>query len=134
MSVPTGERGVAVTEFLHTARQIQIDTMRMCTGFPKRYQFYVSVPLVETARAVHTHAKRGNSIRPTNQHEVQLRRDHFLESVAALHEFVSQVEVADEMFPVNKERMRGLMGLVKNELQLLNGVMSSDRKRYRNLP
>ena len=78
--------------------------------------------------------KRGNSVNPGNQHEAQIRRDYFVRAIAELNSLVSQVEIAAEMFGVAPETMREWMGMVKREIDLVKGVMDSDRRRYKKLP
>lgn len=45
MSVPKGKRGESDVEFLRTARELQLYTIKKCVSFPKRYTFYVSQPI-----------------------------------------------------------------------------------------
>lgn len=84
MSVIRSARSVSNVQFLYTARAIQLYTIQKCVGFPKRYTFYVSQPLAAIATRIYENVKCGNSIYPTNQHEVQLRRDYFLRAGAEL--------------------------------------------------
>ena len=80
-------------EFLATARKLEIYTIQKCVNFPKRYTFYVSQPLAAAATRIYEDVKRGNSIYPLNQHEVQIRRDYFLHANAELQSMISQLEV-----------------------------------------
>ena len=134
MSVPRSKRGVSEAEFLHTARELQIFTLRRCKHIPKRYTFLVAKPLTNSAASVYEMAKSGNSIYPRNQHEAQLRRDYFNRAVAGVYSLVSQVEVCREMFSIPPDMMLEWMRLCKQEIELLKGVMDSDRRRYKALP
>ena len=134
MSVPKPQRNQSEMEFLQTARALQIFTIRRCKAFPKRFTFYISVPLANSATRVYENVKRGNSVNPGNQHEAQIRRDYFVRAIAELNSLVSQVEIAAEMFGVAPETMREWMGMVKREIDLVKGVMDSDRRRYKKLP
>ena len=67
---------------------------------------------------------------PSNQHEVQTRRDHFLNTRATLNVLVGQIEVAAEFAPIDGETMREWMGLVRTELNLVKGVLDADKRRY----
>ena len=108
MSVVKSKRSESVLEFLHTAGEPQIYTIRKCTNaIPKRYTFYLGVGIAESAKEIYRGVKRGNSIYPTNQHEAQLRRDCFIGAYAELENLASQVEVAQEAEGENLER-RGL--------------------------
>ena len=81
-------------EFLYNARKLEIYSMQKCIGFPKRYTFYISQPLANATVRVYEAVKKGNSVHPLNQHEVQVRRDFFINAYAELQSIVSQLEVA----------------------------------------
>ncbi len=134
MSVIRSARSVSDVQFLYTARELQIYTIRKCVSFPKRYTFYVGQPLAAAATRVHEDVKRGNSIYPANQHEVQLRRDYFLQAVAELQNLVSQVEVAYELFRFDTNIMEHWMELVDTEIKLVKALLKSDKSRYKDLP
>ena len=133
MSVPKPQRSVSDMEFLRTARELQIFTIRKCKNFPKRYSFYISIPLANASTRVYENVKRGNSIYPTNKHEAQMRRDCFLQAIAELYSIVSQIEVAEEMFSLDREIIHQWVQLVDREITLVKGVMDSDKKRYSKL-
>ena len=134
MSVIKSQRGESDMEFLHTARQLQIHTIQKCVGFPKRYTFYVSQPIANCAIRIHEYVKCANSIYPTNQHEVQIRRDYMLRANAELNSLVSQIEVAAEMFGIEADKLKYWMDMVELEIRLVKGAMKKDRARYKDLP
>lgn len=121
-------------EFIATARKLEMHTIRKCVNFPKRYTFYVSQPLAAASTRVYENVKKGNSIYPTNQHEVQMRRDYFLVAHAELQSMVSQLEVAAELFGIDADAMKYWMELVDTEIRLVKAVLKNDRARYKDLP
>ena len=121
-------------EFLATARTLQMFTIQKCVGFPKRYTFYVSQPLAAISTRIYEDVKRANSIYPTNQHEVQIRRDYFIHANAELQNMVSQLELAYELFGFDLSVMEHWMELVDKEIRLIKAVMKSDKARYKDLP
>ena len=134
MSVIKSKRSTSEMEFLATARKLQIYTLRKCVNFPKRYTFYVSQPIANAATRIYEDVKRGNSIYPLNQHDVQMRRDCFLRANAELQSLISQLEVAQELFGVEMDTMKGWMELVDTEIRLVKAVLKKDRERYKDLP
>ena len=134
MSVIKSQRGESDMEFIHTARQLQIYSIQKCVGFPKRYTFYVSQPIANAATRIHELVKMANSIYPTNQHEVQIRRDYLLRANAELQSLISQIEVAQELFGIEPDTMKYWMDIVDREIRLVKGTMKKDRERYKNLP
>ena len=134
MSVIKSKRSVSEMEFIATARKLEIHTIKKCVNFPKRYTFYVSQPLAAAATRVYENVKKGNSIYPTNQHEVQMRRDFFLIAHAELQSMISQLEVAAELFGIDADAMKYWMELIDTEIKLVKAVLKNDRTRYKDLP
>ena len=134
MSVIKSKRSTSEMEFLANARKLQAYTIQKCAGFPKRYTFYVSVPIANAAVRIYENVKKGNSIYPLNQHEVQMRRDFFLNAYAELQSMVSQLEVAQELFGIEMDTMKYWMTYVDTEIRLVRAVLKNDRARYKELP
>lgn len=134
MSVIKSKRSESEMEYIYTARQLQIYTIQKCVNFPKRYTFYVSQPIADSATRIHQCVKCANSIYPLNQHEAQLRRDYLLQANAELNSLVSQIEVAHELFGIEPDSVRYWMEIVEKEIRLVKGTMKKDRERYKNLP
>lgn len=134
MSVIKSKRSESELEFIHTARELQIHSIQKCVGFPKRYTFYIAQPIANCATRIHEDVKRANSIYPTNQHEAQIRRDYMLRANAELQSLVSQIEVANELFGLEPDKVRYWMEIVQKEIRLVKGTMKKDKERYKNLP
>ena len=134
LSVIKSKRSTSDMEFLATARKLEIYTIQKCVNFPKRYTFYVSQPLATAATRIYEDVKRGNSIYPLNQHEVQIRRDYFLHANAELQSMISQLEVAQELFGIEMDTLKYWMDIVDTEIRLVKAVLKSDRARYKDLP
>lgn len=62
-----------------------------------------------------------------------MRRDCFLQANAELYSIVSQIEVAEELFSVDREVIHQWVQLVDKEITLIKGVMDADKKRYKSL-
>lgn len=120
-------------EFLDTAHKLKIFTIQQCVNFPKRYTFYITTEIAQTANEILTNVKCGNSVYPTNPHEVQVRRDYFMKAYALAQALISQLNAACEIFPISGKAMVQWMGLIHSELNLLKGLMDADKKRYKNL-
>ena len=135
MSVIRSKQNESELEFLRTARNLQIYTVQKCVNtIPKRYTFYVGTGLAESAASIYQNAKRGNSIYPLNQHEVQIRRDYFLRAYAELQSLVSQIEVAYELLHFDEKVLHEWAALINSEMKLIRAVIKKDRQRYKDLP
>lgn len=130
MSVIKGKRNQSSIEFLHTARTLQIHTIRKCAGMPKRYTFYLGQPIALCAGRIHQYAKIANSIYPTNAHEYQMRRDYLLKAYAETNNLVAQIETAAELIQLDERQLKYWMEIISNELRLLKGALRSDKERF----
>lgn len=133
MSVVKGKRNMSVVEFIYTARQLQIYSIQKCVGFPKRYTFYISQPIAHCATRIHEYVKMANSVYPTNQHEAQIRMDYLIKANAELNSLVAQIELAEQMFGIEPDKIKYWMDIVDKEIMLVKAVMKSDRERYKKL-
>lgn len=61
-------------QFIETARELEIYTIKQCARFPKRFMFLITKDIVALAKAVYNNVKAANSVYPTNAAEVQLRK------------------------------------------------------------
>lgn len=53
MSVLKSQRGESAVQFLDTARELEIYTIKQCAKFPKRYMFLITKDIVALASAVY---------------------------------------------------------------------------------
>ena len=79
-SVLKSKRGESAVQFLDTARELEIYTIKTCARFPKRYMFLVTKGIVDLSRQIYNDVKAANSIYPTNAAEAQLRKKPHLAS------------------------------------------------------
>lgn len=131
ISVVKSKRGVSNMEFIYNARKLQIYTIKRCINFPKRYTFYIGTNLSNIATRIHENALMANSIYPQNPHEVQIRRDYLIKAKGLIDVLVAQIEVAAEMFSIKGTVLNEWMGLVSEEKKLIDGVIASDKNRYK---
>ena len=136
-NVPKGKRGESSAEFLRMSRVVKLATVRNCTKIPKKYGFGLAQPMIATATNAKTLIVYANSIRPKNQRQVQDRAESFEKAKAMLAALCSDIDDLQEMkdeisiaSQVYDEWTAGVATLIV----LLNGVMDSDRKRYKDLP
>ena len=135
MTVIRSKRDISELEFLYTARELQVYTIRKCVNtIPKRYTFFIAQHLADSATAIYVNTKKGNSIYPVNQHEVQIRRDYFLKAYAELQSLVSQIELSYEIIRYDQSVMQEWAALIAKELKLISGMLKKDRERFKNLP
>ena len=131
MSVIKNKRSLSGVQFLDTARELQIFTMRICSKFPKHYNPFLNWPIIQQSVNVHNFVKKGNSIFPTNQMEYELRRQQFVLAGAELQAMISQINIAYDTFPIEEKKHKEWMELINKEIALIKNVIKADKERYK---
>ena len=62
-----------------------------------------------------------------------MRRDYFLRAYAETQSLVSLINDAKEMFNISGSAMTGWMELIQAELNLLKGILKTDKQRYKKI-
>ena len=133
MSVIKNNRNVSTMEFLMNARKLQIFTLRKVVNFPKKYRFFISVNIAKIATKIYECVKCGNSIFPTNEHEAQIRRDYFNQARAEAYNLSAQLEVANELFVIDKDDLKEWSQMISFEIQLIKAIIDTDKTRYKHI-
>jgi hypothetical protein len=141
MSVYKSKRTESAAQFVETARQLEIHTLAQCLKVPKRYTFFLSTEIMRLASEVYNHAKSANSIFPSNQHEVQMRRDKLTEANNSLQCLIGKLGLLADVLKKNPNSFKGLDNalevwgnLISEEAKLIAGVKRSDKARFKDLP
>lgn len=130
MSVIRSKRGESSVQFLDTARNLFKFTKQQCVRLPKRYTFFGTQQTYACASQIMENVKMGNSIYPTNEHEVQMRRDYFLKALAEINVLLEYIYDIKESFPISDTVMLEWLKMATEEIRLIKGVLSKDKDRY----
>lgn len=141
MSVYVSKRSESKTLFLETARKLSAHTLTYCLKAPKRLTFFLTKDICSLARKVYYEANLANGIIPENKMDVQNRKVHFQQALAAcenmelpLTELKSRLELNPEENKEWKEYAFEEWGrLLSEEQRLLKSIMKSDAERYQNI-
>lgn len=133
MSVVRQKRGDSQLQFLDTARDLEIFSLKNCIKFPKRYTFLFTNEIAHLAISILNNVKAANSIFPTNEHEVEMRRDYFTKANCNLQCLITQLGVAKEVCGENIKTSTWChwMDLCETEAKLISAVKKRDRERAR---
>lgn len=133
MSVLKSKRGESSAQFLETARELELYTLRQCVKFPKRYTFFITNEIVRLSQEVLNGVKSANSIYPTNSIEAQLRRNCFIEAYCSLQDLISQLSIAKELFGTIFEAKvwTTWLDLIESEAKMITAIKKSDKERFK---
>lgn len=132
MSILKSKRCESKMQFVDTARELEIYTLRYAVKFPKRYTFFITTEIVRLAQSVYNEVKSANSIFPTNAHEAELRRDCLIRANNSLQCLISQLDIAKDVFcsEVEDKVWVRWMNLIIEESKLISAVKKSDSERF----
>lgn len=132
MAVLKQKRNESNLQFLDTARQLEIYTLKHCVKFPKRYTFLITTEIVRLSQSVYNKVKAANSIFPSGEMEIKMRREFLTQANCDLQCLISQLDVAKEMFgtEVKSNAWCGWMDLIEAEAKLIASVKKRDKERF----
>ena len=84
MSVLKQKRTTSKAEFINTANQIYIETLNFLTRLSARYSRLIAEPVAKLAGEIIDHAEKANSIFPSDNQRIEMRKAHLLEARASL--------------------------------------------------
>ena len=151
MSVLKAHRSESKAEFVNTANKIYVQTINFLSRLSSRYSRLVADPVSGLAAEVLDNAEKANSIYPSDTTRKELRKQHLLESRAALMALDVHLAHCYELMMTNPsgcfttgsensvsssdakkklERMAQDLGeLIDTENGLLTSVLKSDKGR-----
>ena len=120
----------------------------VCLKMPKRYTYLILQPVMELAGEVMDNAKGANSVFPTNQHEVQIRRDYWIHARAKLQALSTRIDrflevpgtlnyrddASDRTKGVTINELEEIADLIGVEMALITNALEEEKKRFKSLP
>lgn len=132
MSVVASKRQESSMEFINNARKLETFTIRKVAHFPKRYMFLMSTNIAQIAQDIYDSVIMANNFRNIYDHgDFSLRLHYFKEASSKCHDLAAQIELANDVFPIQMETMEEWMGYIDLEIRLIAGIMRKDRELLR---
>ena len=127
--------------------QLYKKVVAACLKMPKRYTYLLLQQVINLAGEVMDNAKMANSVFPTNQHEVQIRRDYWIKARASLQALSTRVDRFLEVpgtLTYQNENTGRISGITVNELaeiadlieaeqQYLTNALKREQNRFKDL-
>lgn len=151
MSVLKAHRSESKAEYVNTANQIYVETINFLSRLSARYSRLMAVDVAHLASEVVSNAEKANSIYPSDATRKELRKQHLLESRAALMALDVKMAHCYDIMMLNPEgcfttsggnsvkaakakevleRMAQSLGeLIDSENGMLTSTLKSDKER-----
>ena len=136
MSVIKSKRKDSKVQFMQTTLELAAYTVELCRKFPKSLTFYVSQPAVQAAKGAYANVKRGNSIFPKTQKDLEKRMDLFQAARRELMVLASEMDLAYELQKDNMKEssITKWHSLLADSYKLITAQIKSDKARFQDLP
>lgn len=144
MAVLASKRGESAVQFLDTAREIELYTLRYAVKFPKRYFFVLTKDILDLAKQGYNNVKSANSVYATNSEEAQIRVNYVIHAICNYQALISQLDVAMSLIThyssKNKDGSEKAIPskvwemwarMISDELRLLSGLKKKLQNKYR---
>ena len=132
MSVLKQKRTTSKAEFINTANQIYVETINFLTRLSARYSRLIAEPIAKLAGEIIDHAEKANSIFPSDQQRVSLRKAHLLEARASLMALDVRLTVKSQDAMEKLDKMAQNLGeLIDKENELLKGAIKNVGSRLK---
>lgn len=136
MSVRKAERDESSIEFLRVLMDIEKWCVQKTNVCPKKYRFIVNTQLLSHSASAYSSAKMGNSVKVHDPSTKTMREKCIMKAYVETQAFVSQLDVIYDIcksdFMTDNELLE-ISGMAFEALKLLNGLMKSDKERYKGI-
>lgn len=136
MSVRASERELSKIEYLKTVRDVEIFFVQKQSEKPKKFRYFMSEHLIKHAANAYSSAKIANSVY-VDDVETKKYRLHCLKN--AIYELQATVGQLDVLYGIYKSdvftnnEIENISELIYNAINLINGVIRSDKTRYKDI-
>jgi hypothetical protein len=140
MSVLKSRRSKSRIQYLDTARELEIYTIKQCSRFPKRFMFLITKDIVSLATAIYNNVRAANSISVLTLNDANMRHEYITKANCHLQCLISQLDIAHEFISITEKRKpiksnvwTRWAKLITDETKLLDILSENDKKEYNNL-
>ena len=128
MSVIKSKRNLSGVQFIDTARELHVFTLRTTKKFPKSYYFSVTQYINQSVNLIRASVERGNKIYPSCAENKRLRYEQMMMGYAELSNLIAQIDTAYLMFPIADKTMIKWMELIDTENKLLKSLLKKEQQ------
>ena len=152
MSVLKNKRGLSKLEFYHNARQLRRDitnlllrdfgvrdkirqvkgeegeTLTVIEGYPGWLIEKFRDSIMQILRNLMMNITAGNTIYPTNESELQLRRQYQTAAIVNCEQLLQEMHYCEDILPVHVSKFLPYVEAIEFEVKLLKGWRKSNNK------
>ena len=136
MSVRANERSASQMEFINSAHELEIFTIKLALRenvIPKRYRYVLAKPLCESARLINQYITMANELIPKDSKEYKIRHAYQRRALAEMRNYFELMRIASEILSIKRSTLEEWTKIANKESKAMRGWIQSDSKRYESL-
>jgi hypothetical protein len=135
MSVLKSKRSESNVQFLTTARELEIFTLKKSLKIPKRYTKLFTEYLAHLSFEIYNNVKMANAIFNDTKDKIERRTYYLDNAMRNLYCLISQIDIAKELLLTELSDYAWMhwMELIDNELTLIKALKVSDADKLKKL-
>lgn len=132
MSVLKRNRKESTLEFINTAIELEIFTIKQVIKFPKRYQYIITNDILRLTKDCLFNVKSANEIYPTNKIELEIRTKYLLDAKCNISNLYTQIDILIQLceIEIKEQNIIKWMELITKEEQLIKSLLKKDKERF----
>lgn len=104
MSVPTWRRNESKVQYLDTARELVVHSIKMIRKFPKSARFIISNDIMKSANEVFRHVTNCNACFPKSYEDIRHRRYELIQAQGELDTLDCFISIAIDAYSIQTDK------------------------------
>lgn len=141
MSVPTWKRNESKVEYIDTARELVVRTLKGVRKFPKSATFIISNDIINSANNVFKYVITCQNCFPKSKEDIAFRKNFLVQALGELDNLDCKISIAIDLYTTTQEQENkceikmsdyswATWGeLIYKERNLIKKILESDEKR-----
>ena len=124
------KRSVSELEFYHNAEELRVELTRFVMSeknVPKKYRFVFAQPVVNMLRLMMNNIIAANTVYPTNEHELEMRRDYQTKAIINCEQLIQELQYMMAILPIGADQMKSIAERMITETRLLKAWRKSNK-------
>ena len=129
-NVLKNRRSISELEFYQNAIRLRAELTRFILSeknVPKSYRLYFALPMKQKLSELFDNITAANTIYPSNEHELQLRRDYQTKAIITCEQILQELHYMISVLPINVDRLNPEVEMLLKEVALLKAWRKSSK-------
>lgn len=129
-NVLKNRRSISELEFYQNAIRLRTELTRFILSeknVPKSYRLYFALPMKQKLSELFDNITAANTVYPTNEHEVEIRRDYQTKAIITCEQILQELQYMISVLPINVNKLESVTDMLLKEVALLKAWRKSSK-------